>query len=58
MRSIKIIFAFLIISLINFSCEPEALPKDQSQEDYQIINVEKAATGNEDNPIDDDKSGD
>ena len=58
MRSIKILFALLTISLINFSCEPEALPDNQPQIESNISEVEKTASGDEENPIDDDKSDD
>jgi hypothetical protein len=49
-------FAIFIMSLISLACEPEALPEDQPQMDDQIINIEKAASGDEDNPIIDDRN--
>tara|TARA_Y100000588_G_scaffold387838_2_gene486591 strand:- start:1855 stop:2031 length:177 start_codon:yes stop_codon:yes gene_type:complete len=58
MRSIKIFFATLLLSVISLACEPEKLPADQPQMDDEIINIEKSASGDEDNPIDDDRKGD
>ncbi len=56
MRSIKMFFAIFIMSIISLACEPEELPQEQPQMD-SIINLEKAASGNEENPIDDDRKG-
>jgi len=58
MRSIKMFFATLLLGVISLACEPEELPADQPQMDDEIINIEKAAHGDEDNPIDDDRTGD
>ncbi|WP_339649009.1 hypothetical protein [uncultured Salegentibacter sp.] len=52
------LFGTLFLATFFMSCEPEALPEDQPQMDHEIINIEKTASGNEDNPIDDDKSDD
>ena len=52
------LFGSLLLASFLISCEPEALPENQPQMEDEIINIEKTASGNEDNPIDDDKSED
>ncbi|WP_286760574.1 hypothetical protein [Salegentibacter sp. UBA1130] len=58
MRLIKMFSAIFIMSIISLACEPEALPEEQPKMDDQIIKLEKAASGDEDNPIIDDRNGD
>ena len=57
MRSIKMFFAIFIMSVMSIACEPEELPQDQPQMD-QTTDLDKTASGDQDNPIDDDRKGD
>ena len=52
------LFGSLFLASFLISCEPEALPENEPQMEDEIINIEKTASGNEENPIDDDKSDD
>ena len=51
-------FGLSFFSNFFMSCEPEALPEDQPQMDNEIINIEKTASGDESNPIDDRRNED
>ncbi|SKB33863.1 hypothetical protein SAMN05660903_00169 [Salegentibacter salinarum] len=48
----------LFLATFFMSCEPEALPEDQPQMEHEIINIEKTASGDESNPIDDRRNED
>lgn len=52
------LFASLFLTTFLISCEPEALPEDQSKMEVEIINIEKTASGDESNPIDDKRNED
>lgn len=52
------LFGSLFLASFLISCEPEALPENQPRMEDEIINIEKTASGDEENPIDDDKSDD
>lgn len=52
------LFGTLFLASFFMACEPESLPADQPQMEDEIINLEKTASGNEDNPIIDGKDDD
>lgn len=52
------LFGSLFLASFLISCEPEALPENQPQMEDEIINIEKTASGNEENPIDDRRNED
>lgn len=54
MKIFKIFFAISIISIFNLSCNPEELSKEPNTVDI-VIDLDKTASGDEENPIDDER---
>lgn len=52
------LFGTLFLATFFMACEKEELPENQPQMEDKIINVEKSASGNESNPIDDKRNED
>jgi hypothetical protein len=53
MKLKTILFGSLFLVTFFMSCVPEALPQKPQHMEDEIINIEKTASGDEDNPIDD-----